>query len=58
MEGPRDPGALRAALERVTGDPDRADTLREKGMKRAAEFSWEHSARAHLEAYTLAVQAR
>jgi glycosyltransferase involved in cell wall biosynthesis len=40
----------------VASDPALRADLGERGRRRAAEFSWARSARAHVEAYTLAVQ--
>jgi glycosyltransferase involved in cell wall biosynthesis len=53
---PRDPQDLAAKLTLVAGDPALRADLGERGRRRAAEFSWARSARAHVEAYTLAVQ--
>jgi glycosyltransferase involved in cell wall biosynthesis len=53
---PRDPQDLAAKLTLVAGDPALRANLGERGRRRAAEFSWARSARAHVEAYTLAVQ--
>jgi glycosyltransferase involved in cell wall biosynthesis len=55
---PRDPGSLAGALDQVSGDARLRDRLAAAGRERAAGFSWERSARAHLRAYTLAAQAR
>jgi glycosyltransferase involved in cell wall biosynthesis len=55
---PRDPDALAAALGEVTADAEVRERLVAAGLARAAAFSWEGSARAHLRAYTLATQAR
>jgi glycosyltransferase involved in cell wall biosynthesis len=47
---------LAAELDRLTDDePLRAD-LSTRGRERAAQFSWGRSARAHIEAYTLALR--
>jgi len=51
---PRDTADLVAALARVTGDPALRERLRGDGRERAAELSWERSARLHVDAYTLA----
>jgi glycosyltransferase involved in cell wall biosynthesis len=48
---PLDPAALAAQLRRLAGDPDLRDLLRERGIGRAAEFSWERAARATVELY-------
>jgi glycosyltransferase involved in cell wall biosynthesis len=53
---PRDPGALAAALGWITTDAETRRDLAARGRERAAEFSWERSARAHVEAYTLALR--
>jgi glycosyltransferase involved in cell wall biosynthesis len=53
---PRDPQDLAAKLTQVASDPALRADLGERGRRRAAEFSWARSARAHVEAYTLAVQ--
>ncbi len=54
---PRDAPALAATLVRVTQDAALRRDLTERGRRRAAEFSWARSARAHVDAYTLAVEA-
>jgi glycosyltransferase involved in cell wall biosynthesis len=51
---PRDPEDLAQQLARVAGDERLRADLGERGRRRAAEFSWARSARAHVEAYTLA----
>jgi len=52
---PYDADALTQALLRVASDPARRAELAVAGRRRAASFSWQASARAHIEAYTLAV---
>lgn len=52
---PRDAPALAATLRRVVEDDHLRRDLTERGRRRAAEFSWGRSARAHVEAYTLAL---
>ena len=42
---PDDTSALVACLRRVLGDADYREELRSRGLKRAAGFSWERSAR-------------
>jgi glycosyltransferase involved in cell wall biosynthesis len=54
---PREPSTLAAALARVAGDAALRRDLSRRGRRRAATFSWARSARAHVEAYTLAVEA-
>jgi glycosyltransferase involved in cell wall biosynthesis len=56
VSGSRDDVA--AALTRVGGDAALQADLRARGLERARAFSWERSARAHLEAYTLALAKR
>ncbi|HEY0343826.1 MAG TPA: glycosyltransferase family 1 protein [Solirubrobacteraceae bacterium] len=51
---PYDAGALATALRELAADPALRDELARRGRARAAEFSWQASARAHIEAYTLA----
>jgi glycosyltransferase involved in cell wall biosynthesis len=53
---PRDPADLARALADLAGNPARRADLAARGTRRAAEFSWERSARAHLEAYTFALR--
>ncbi len=52
---PDDGEGLAHALARVAADPALRATLAAAGLQRAAGFSWRTSARAHIEAYTLAV---
>ena len=54
---PDDPAAIRAALERLLGDPAEADRLRALGRERAARFTWERTARAVLASYERALSA-
>jgi glycosyltransferase involved in cell wall biosynthesis len=53
---PGNAGALAWALERVLTDPAVAARLRDEGPKSAAPYTWEASARLHLDAYRLAVK--
>jgi glycosyltransferase involved in cell wall biosynthesis len=55
---PRDPEALAAALLEVVRDARLRKRLAARGRARAARFSWERSARAHVEAYTLALTVK
>jgi glycosyltransferase involved in cell wall biosynthesis len=48
---PDQPEAIADAIRRVTDDKALRETLREKGRKRAAVFSWEKSARTVLNLY-------
>lgn len=52
---PYDPDAIATGIRRVAHDEALRRELAERGLKRAAEFSWEHSARQHLVGYELAV---
>lgn len=54
---PHDAPALAATLGRLAQDPALRRDLTERGRRRAAEFSWARSARAHVDAYTLAMEA-
>jgi glycosyltransferase involved in cell wall biosynthesis len=45
---PFDPAAIAAAVERVLADPQAWSA---RGLARAAEFSWERSARAYEDVY-------
>jgi len=51
---PDDAEGLAHALARVAADPALRASLAAAGRERAAAFSWQASARAHIEAYTLA----
>jgi glycosyltransferase involved in cell wall biosynthesis len=51
----RDPHALARELGRLVADPALRRDLTERGRRRAAEFSWARSARAHATAYALAL---
>jgi glycosyltransferase involved in cell wall biosynthesis len=55
---PHDADGLAHALARVAADPPLRATLAAAGRERAAAFSWRTSARAHIEAYTLALSMR
>jgi glycosyltransferase involved in cell wall biosynthesis len=54
---PYDAGALAHELGRVAAEPALRIALAARGRDRAAAFSWRASARAHIEAYTLAQHA-
>ena len=51
---PHDAAGLATALAELATDAALRDELARRGRARAAEFSWAASARAHIEAYTLA----
>ena len=53
---PGNAGALAWALNRILTDPGLVARLREKGPKSAAPYTWEASARLHLDAYRLALK--
>jgi glycosyltransferase involved in cell wall biosynthesis len=52
---PRSEQKLADQLARIAQDRELRQTLSSQGRRRAEEFSWESSARAHLEAYHLAI---
>jgi glycosyltransferase involved in cell wall biosynthesis len=54
---PTDEGAIRAAIERLLGDPAEADRLRAAGRRRAAAFSWERTAELTAASYERALRA-
>jgi glycosyltransferase involved in cell wall biosynthesis len=55
---PHDPGAIAAAIVRVVSDAGLAADLRERGLRRAAEFTWERSARDYARVYRELVLGR
>jgi glycosyltransferase involved in cell wall biosynthesis len=55
---PLDVGALADAMERLLRDERLRADLRERGLKRAAEFSWEKAARRTAEVYEWAAGVR
>lgn len=52
---PRDPPAWAAAMAELAESSELRRDLAERGRRQAAGFSWARSARAHVEAYTLAL---
>jgi glycosyltransferase involved in cell wall biosynthesis len=56
MVGPDDEAALTAALDRLLTDKAEHARLREAGIKRAAGFSWQETARRTLEIYRQVVK--
>jgi glycosyltransferase involved in cell wall biosynthesis len=52
---PGDPGAIAAAIERLLGDPAERARLVAAGRARAAEFTWDRTARATLASYERAL---
>lgn len=55
---PYDIDAIAAGLLRVLSDPERAGTLVELGLSRAAAFTWRRSAERHLDCYRQLLAAR
>ncbi len=55
---PRDPGSLAEAMLQLANQPRMRVELAERGLHRAAEFSWAGCARAHVDAYSLALSSR
>jgi glycosyltransferase involved in cell wall biosynthesis len=51
MVNPFDELEIASALARLIDNPDLRESLRVKGLKRAAEFSWHETARRTLEVY-------
>lgn len=52
---PRDEDDIARGLREIAETPPLREELRRRGTARAAAFSWEQCARAHLRAYTLAL---
>jgi len=52
---PRDPASIAKGLTELAGVPPLREALRRRGIARAAAFSWDRSAVAHLAAYSLAL---
>jgi len=52
-----EPAALAHCVDELLDDPERARAMGEEGRRRVVDLSWEHSARALLEAYDQAVPA-
>ena len=55
---PDEPAAWTEALRRVLTDDSLRASMREKGLRRAAQFRWDVAARQTAEVYTQAAQAR
>lgn len=51
---PRDPGSIAAGLAELASVPPLREALRRRGLARAATFSWDRAAAAHVTAYSLA----
>jgi glycosyltransferase involved in cell wall biosynthesis len=52
---PTDEAAIAAAVSRLLDDPHEAQRLRDAGTRRAAEFTWQRTARATLDSYERAL---
>jgi glycosyltransferase involved in cell wall biosynthesis len=52
---PRDPGRIAAAIRRLIEDRELAAELVERGRRRAAEFTWERTARGTIASYERAL---
>jgi alpha-1,3-rhamnosyl/mannosyltransferase len=55
---PQDTEEIAAGIERVLDDTVLRETLVQKGLARAAQFSWERTARETLRVYERAIQSR
>ncbi|WP_320670228.1 glycosyltransferase family 4 protein [Patulibacter defluvii] len=55
---PRDPDGLADAVERIVAEPRLRERLAQAGRRVAGARSWSAAARAHVEAYRLAVRRR
>jgi len=55
---PNDVDAIEAAISRISSDARLRSELSEAGIKRAANFTWERTARRHLEVYRNALAAQ
>lgn len=53
-ESPAEASRFATAMEQLAAQPRLREDLAERGRRRASAFSWERSARAHVEAYALA----
>ena len=54
---PDDPGEIGAALRKLAHDEDLAASLRARGLARAAEFSWQRTARETRAVYAAAISS-
>ena len=55
---PYDVESLCDALHEVVTDRDRHDALAQRGLQRAASFSWRRTAELHMEAFEFGLQRR
>jgi glycosyltransferase involved in cell wall biosynthesis len=53
---PHSEGELADQMARIAHDGELSQALSDRGLMRAAEFSWAASARAHISAYRLAIR--
>ncbi|MCX7014755.1 MAG: glycosyltransferase family 1 protein, partial [Candidatus Sumerlaeota bacterium] len=58
LVNPRSVEEIAQAMRRMTDDADLRRSLREKGLRRAAQFSWRKSAEIHLEVFQRALAMR
>ncbi len=56
LVNPGDPASIADGLRRVLADPARAADLRQRGLERAARFSWRETARQTLAIYERALE--
>jgi glycosyltransferase involved in cell wall biosynthesis len=52
---PHSTADIAAAMERLLTDAKRREELREKGLRRASAFSWDHTARLTMDSYLRAI---
>jgi glycosyltransferase involved in cell wall biosynthesis len=57
MFDPHSPAQIAVALERLLSDATLRDELRERGLARAGEFTWQRTARLTLESYARALRS-
>lgn len=55
---PRNTDAIAQTMRRIAAEPDLRDDLRQRGLTRAAEFTWRRSAEAHLEVFRAVLGGR
>ena len=56
MVDPDSPDDLAQSLEKILNDPATGASLRVQGKLRAADFTWEATARRTLHAYQMSIQ--
>lgn len=57
LVGTEDTAGLAAALDRILSDPALAEDLRQRGLRRAASFSWQRTAAATAQIYRSVLEA-